>query len=206
MCDGPIIRHPTHEPSIFLPGNLLKRAATMLGKEWGPIPCCCVLDFDGELSPVARESFDARLHPSWPCFHTSLLHVTVDGFEMGLIADTVGAPFAVLIAEQLIASGCRHIVGYSSAGAVSDGLRLPCLVVPDHQTGPYRIDKHTGSCARNSPGARTASASAPFSPWARCRRARPARALDCCGRPQKFPPPLCPSFSSFTHRSTSVAG
>lgn len=131
MCDGPIIRHPTHEPSIFLPGNLLKRAATMLGKEWGPIPRCCVLDFDGELSPVARESFDARLHPSWPCFHTSLLHVTVDGFEMGLIAGTVGAPFAVLIAEQLIASGCRHIVGYSSAGAVSDGLRLPCLVVPE---------------------------------------------------------------------------
>jgi uridine phosphorylase len=50
---------------------------------------------------------------------------------MGLIAGTVGAPFAVLVAEQLIACGCRHIIGYSSSGAVADWLQLPCLVVPD---------------------------------------------------------------------------
>jgi hypothetical protein len=48
---------------LFLPGNLLKQAATMAGKEWGPIPRCCVLDFDGELAPVARDVFDARVHP-----------------------------------------------------------------------------------------------------------------------------------------------
>ncbi len=42
----------------------------------------------------------------------------------------MGAPFAVLIAEQLIASGCRHIIGYSSSGAISDRLALPCLVAP----------------------------------------------------------------------------
>jgi hypothetical protein len=116
---------------LFLPGNLLKQAATMAGKEWGPIPRCCVLDFDGELAPVARDVFDARVHPRWTCFHTSLLHMTVDGFETGLIAGTVGAPFAVLIAEQLMAAGCRHIIGYSSAGAVSDRLHLPCLLVPE---------------------------------------------------------------------------
>ncbi len=50
---------------------------------------------------------------------------------MGLIAGTVGAPFAVLVSEQLIACGCQHIIGYRSSGAVASGLSLPCLVVPD---------------------------------------------------------------------------
>lgn len=131
MSDAPILDHPTAEPSLFLPENLLGRAAAMQGKEWGPIPRCCVLDFDAELAPVAMARFGATVHPHWPCFHTTLLHFQADSFEMGLIAGSVGAPFAVLIAEQLIASGCRHIVGYSSAGAVSDHLRLPCLVVPE---------------------------------------------------------------------------
>jgi uridine phosphorylase len=54
-----------------------------------------------------------------------------DGFAMGLIGGTVGAPFAVLVAEQLIASGCRNIIGYSSAGAVSLELKPPCLIVPN---------------------------------------------------------------------------
>ncbi|MCL4370789.1 MAG: nucleoside phosphorylase, partial [Chloroflexi bacterium] len=131
MLETPILDHPTKEISAFLPENLLTRAAVMLGKQWGPIPRCCVLDFDAELAPVAIGRFGATVHDRWPCFHTTLLRIQVDGFEMGLIAGTVGAPFAVLIAEQLIASGCRHVVGYSSAGAVSDRLRLPCLVVPD---------------------------------------------------------------------------
>ncbi len=131
MSDAPILDHPTAEPPLFLPENLLGRAAAMQGKQWGPIPRCCVLDFDAELAPVAMERFGATVHPHWPCFHTTLLHFQVDGFEMGLIAGTVGAPFAVLIGEQLVASGCRHIIGYSSAGAVSAHLQLPCLVVPE---------------------------------------------------------------------------
>ncbi len=127
----PIIDHPIEEASVFLPENLLVRAAAMQGREQGPIPRCCVLDFDGELAPVALRDFGAQACPEWPCFHTTLLQLEVDGFEMGLIGGTVGAPFAVLVAEQLIASGCRHIIGYSSAGAVAEWLRLPCLVVPD---------------------------------------------------------------------------
>ncbi len=131
MPDNPILDHATGEHSVFLPENLLARAAKMLGKGWGPIPRCCVLDFDAELVPVAIEHFGARPSVNWPCFHTTMLVIQRDGFEMGLIAGTVGAPFAVLVAEELIATGCRHIVGYSSAGAVSDSLQLPCLVVPE---------------------------------------------------------------------------
>lgn len=103
----------------------------MMGKEHGSIPACCVLDFDGELAPVAIERFGAKSSPVWPCFHTTLLRIERDGFPMGLIAGTVGAPFAVLVSEQLITCGCRHIIGYSSSGAVAGWLSLPCLVVPD---------------------------------------------------------------------------
>lgn len=132
---APILSHPTEEPSVFLPENLLSRATVLKGPSagiWrGGIPACCVLDFDGELVPVAREKLGARPSPAWACFHTTLLVIETGGFEMGLIGGTVGAPFAVLVAEQLISSGCRHIVGYSSAGAITEGLGLPCLVVPD---------------------------------------------------------------------------
>lgn len=79
----------------------------------------------------ARERYGAVPFPDWPCFHTTLLVIERDGLSMGLIGGTVGAPFAVLVSEQLIASGCRTIIGYSSAGAVSQGLKLPCLIVPD---------------------------------------------------------------------------
>lgn len=127
----PILDHPTGEPAVFRPENLLDRAAAMMGKEHRSIPACCLLDFDGELAAVAREDFRAVPCPTWPCFHTTMLCLGRDGFQMGLIPGTVGAPFAILVAEQLIACGCRHIIGYSSSGAVADWLRLPCLVVPD---------------------------------------------------------------------------
>ena len=102
-----------------------------MGTQQGTVPGCCVLDFDGELIPIARERFGAKPCPVWACFHTTLLRIEHHGLQMGLIGGTVGAPFAVLVAEQLIASGCRHIIGYSSAGAVSNRLALPCFVVPD---------------------------------------------------------------------------
>ena len=127
----PILDHATDEPSVFLPENLLERAASMQGRHRGGIPSCCLLDFDGELVPVARERFGAKPVPEWPCFHTTLLVIERDGFTMGLIGGTVGAPFAVLVSEQLIASGCCSIIGYSSAGAVSRELSPPCLIVPE---------------------------------------------------------------------------
>lgn len=129
--EAPITEHPVDEPAVFRPENLLDRAAAMLGREQGSIPPCCLLDFDGELVPTAIEHFEAKPCPVWACFHTKLLCLRQGEFEMGLIAGTVGAPFAVLVSEQLIASGCRQIIGYASSGAVADGLSLPCLVVPD---------------------------------------------------------------------------
>jgi uridine phosphorylase len=128
---SPILQHATEEPAVFRPENLLAKASAMLGCEQGRLPPCCVLDFDGELAPVAEQRFGARASSVWPCFHTRMLCLEKDGLSMGLIAGTVGASFAVLVAEQLIACGCRHMIGYSSSGAVAAGLALPCLVIPE---------------------------------------------------------------------------
>jgi uridine phosphorylase len=127
----PILDHSTREPSAFLPENLLAQAANLQGRQQSGLPPCCLLDFDGELISVAQEHFAASPLEDWACFHTSLLVIEHAGLRMGLIGGTVGAPFAVLVSEQLIASGCRHIIGYSSAGAVAERLELPSLVIPE---------------------------------------------------------------------------
>ncbi|MHB1005002.1 MAG: nucleoside phosphorylase [Chloroflexota bacterium] len=129
--EAPILHHPTDEQAVFLPENLLERSANLQGKARGSIPRCCLLDFDAELIPVALAKFGAQVCEGWSCFHTTLLRIEGDGVEMGIIGGTVGAPYAVLVAEELIASGCRHIIAYSSAGAIADWLRPPCLVVPE---------------------------------------------------------------------------
>lgn len=127
----PILEHDFNEPAIFAPNKLLDKAAVMLGRSRGALPESCVLDFDGELVPVANSQFGASPCSEWTCFHTTLWRVESRQREMGLIGGTVGAPFAVLVAEQLLAAGCRFIIGYSSAGAVSPTLRLPCFNIPD---------------------------------------------------------------------------
>src|SRR5438552_12673879 len=51
------------------------------------------------------------------------------GVTCGIMARTIGGPYAVLIAEQLQAAGAKLIIGLTSAGRVSPDLPLPCLVV-----------------------------------------------------------------------------
>jgi uridine phosphorylase len=54
----------------------------------------------------------------------------VNGKTCGIVPRAIGGSFAVLVAEQLLASGARVIVGLTSAGRVSPKLQIPGLVVP----------------------------------------------------------------------------
>lgn len=109
--DLPILNHPIAEPAVFRAENLLARASEMMGKEHGHLPACCVLDFDGELAAVAREDFRAAPCPTWPCFHTTMLCLGRDGFQMGLIPGTVGTRLPSLLRNNL----SRVVAGISSA-------------------------------------------------------------------------------------------
>jgi len=93
------------------------------------VPPICVLDFDGDLTDWLLKAGLTRPHPGWACFHTTMQTVEIDGMECGLIARTIGGPYAVLVAEQLQVSGAQVILGLTSAGRVNPSLPLPSLVI-----------------------------------------------------------------------------
>jgi uridine phosphorylase len=95
------------------------------------VPEGCLLDFDGELVDFLVACGGAMLEPSWPCFHTRLYLWQANGTEYGIIGGTVGASFAVLVAEELFALGCKALVTISSAGLIAENLQPPLILLID---------------------------------------------------------------------------
>jgi uridine phosphorylase len=127
--DSPILNHPVREPSAFTARSLMDDVRRTRQIPAGNVPPVCFLDFDGDLTDwLVREDL-AKPYDSWACFHTTMFALELEGMRCGLIARTIGAPYAVLIAEQLHAAGARLIIGLTSAGRVSPELPLPCLLV-----------------------------------------------------------------------------
>ncbi len=93
------------------------------------VPPICVLDFDGDLTDWLVNHGKATLFEPWACFHTEMYRVEAEGISCGIIARTIGGPYAVLIAEQLRVAGSQLILGLTSAGRISPSLRLPSFVV-----------------------------------------------------------------------------
>jgi uridine phosphorylase len=125
----PLLNHPVDQLSVFTPDNLIESVRHAREIPEGSIPELCFLEFDGDLTDwlVARNL--AKQFPSWPCFHTTMFALVLEGVTCGIIPRTIGGPYAVLIAEQLATAGAQLIVGLTSAGRVSSELPLPCLVV-----------------------------------------------------------------------------
>lgn len=114
---APILAGKHHAaPSVFTPEGLLREARRQKALPAAAVPPVCVLDPDGDI--VRRLVADSAAHrdPAWACYHTELHRSVHDGIELGLVGCAVGAPFAVLVAEQLFASGCRFLISMTSAG------------------------------------------------------------------------------------------
>ena len=79
--------------------------------------------------PHLAASGGGRRHPGWACYHTEMWTVDLDGIEIGVVGMAVGAPFAVVVAEQLAASGAELILSITSAGQISAVDELPCFVL-----------------------------------------------------------------------------
>src|SRR5580700_5387407 len=127
--DSPILNHPVHQPSAFTARKLMEDVRRTRQIAPGTVPPVCFLEFNGDLTDwLVREGI-AKPYDTWACFHTTMFALELEGTQCGLIARTIGAPFAVLIAEQLHAAGAKLIVGLTSAGRVSPNLPLPCLLV-----------------------------------------------------------------------------
>jgi uridine phosphorylase len=131
MCEDswPILDHAIAEPSAFTPQQLIEDLRRIRGVPQGAIPAVCILEFDGDLTDWLVGQGMATPVASWACFHTTMFAVELEGTSCGIIARTIGGPYAVLIAEQLHTAGVKLIVGLTSAGRVAPSLPLPCLVV-----------------------------------------------------------------------------
>jgi uridine phosphorylase len=118
-------------PSVFEPAALLREARRQKGLSLADVPALCVLDPDGDIVRRLRNSGQAKLSDKWPCYHTELYEFTLAGRPAGIIGCVVGAPFAVLVAEELFACGCRMLISITSAGQINAAGNPPYFVVID---------------------------------------------------------------------------
>jgi len=116
---APLFAPKDHEaPSMFTPQNLLREARRQKRLPEGRVPAICVFDPDGDLVDFLHTAGRARRHPTWACYHTVLDTFVQDEVEYGIVGRVVGAPFAVLVAEELFASGCQLLISITSAGQI----------------------------------------------------------------------------------------
>jgi uridine phosphorylase len=121
----------TSSPSVFVPSSLLREARRQKNIPAVQVPSVCVLDPDGDLVRALRDAGTARPFAGWPCYHTELDIFTLARQEIGIVGRVVGASFAVLVAEELFASGCRLLVSLTSAGQIVPAGPPPYFVIID---------------------------------------------------------------------------
>jgi uridine phosphorylase len=117
--------------SVFSPAALLREARRQKGLAAADVPAVCILDPDGDILRRLQSTGQARRFDAWPCYHTDLYSFTLAGETAGIIGCVVGAPFAVLIAEELFACGCRLLINLTSAGQILAAGAPPYFVVID---------------------------------------------------------------------------
>ena len=122
---APILRDKAHgAASEFTPESLLREARRQRGLGEGRVPALCVLDPDGDIVRHLQATGGAQRDPDWACYHSELHRFVADGREFGIIGCAVGAPYAVLVAEQMFAAGCELLISITSSGQITP-LRSP---------------------------------------------------------------------------------
>ena len=121
----------TDAPSIFLPALFLREARRQKGLAAVDVPAICILDPDGDIARRLRQTGQSKPFEHWPCYHTQLDIFTLAGQRLASVGCAVGAPFAVLIAEELFASGCQLLLSLTSAGQITPAGPTPYFVIID---------------------------------------------------------------------------
>jgi hypothetical protein len=105
-------------PALFRPENLLREARRQLRLPEVNVPKVCLLDPDGDIVRHLLATGQGVRHPGWASYHTEMWVMDLHGQSVRVVDLAVGAPFAVLIAEQLSASDAELILGITSAGQI----------------------------------------------------------------------------------------
>jgi uridine phosphorylase len=115
----PILRGKRYDQvSTFTAENLLREARRQKGLVEAPVPAVCVLDPDGDIVRFLSDQEGIEPDQHWVCYHTDLFRLELEGHSLGVVGRAVGAAFAVLVAEQLFASGCKVLISITSAGRI----------------------------------------------------------------------------------------
>ena len=117
--------------SVFVAPALLREARRQKGIAAADVPSVCILDPDGDIVRRLKAAGRAQAAPEWPCYHTDLHRFTLAGRAVGIIGCAVGAPFAVLVAEELFDCGCKLLISLTSAGQIAPEGRPPYFVIID---------------------------------------------------------------------------
>lgn len=117
------------EASLFTPENLLREARRRNGAGNGRVHDVCILDPDGDIVRYLKSEDRARRNTNWACYHTELYDFEIDGQMLGVVGFAVGASFAVLVAEELSASGCRLVISVTSSGRIVEKGEPPYFVL-----------------------------------------------------------------------------
>ena len=116
--------------SVFEPAALLREARRRRkGCIATEVPRVCVLDPDGDIVRYLKSCGAARPVETWPCYHTVLYDFALAGRGVGIVGCAVGAPFAVLVAEELFACGCQLLISVTSAGQIVSAGPPPYFVI-----------------------------------------------------------------------------
>jgi uridine phosphorylase len=121
----------TVAPSVFVPAALIREARRQKGIPAVDVPQVCILDPDGDIVRRMRSEGRSKSFPGWPCYHTALDTFELAGRTIGIVGCAVGAPFAVLVAEEMFACGCRLLVSITSAGQIVPAGQPPYFVIID---------------------------------------------------------------------------
>jgi uridine phosphorylase len=121
----------TTAPSVFVPSALLREARRQKEIDEANVPSVCILDPDGDLVRRLRQMGAAHPFEGWPCYHTELDTFSLGAHQVGIVGRVVGASFAVLVAEELFASGCKVLISLTSAGQIVAAGPPPYFVVID---------------------------------------------------------------------------
>ena len=118
-------------PSVFAPSALLREARRQKGLPTTDVPPVCVLDPDGDVVRYLRHTAQSKPFTGWPCYHSELDTFVLGGVGTGIVGRVVGASYAVLVAEELFASGCRLLVSLTSAGQITPAGPPPYFIIID---------------------------------------------------------------------------
>ncbi|MBA3824081.1 MAG: nucleoside phosphorylase [Ktedonobacterales bacterium] len=105
-------------PSVFTVAHLLAGARAQKHLPSAMVPPICLFDPDGDLVEYLRQTGQSIPDATWACYHTTLDRFAHAGHPYGIVGRVVGAPFAVMVAEELFASGCELLISITSAGQI----------------------------------------------------------------------------------------